>query len=295
MINHYMRPLQIKYGSRRFKVYLDDILIATGRNDPPELHDQIVREWLEICRKFQLFLQTEKCRFKQPQVEYLGLLIDGDKICPDPTKLRGLTEWPETLTSKGEVRSTLGVFGYQRIFVENFSKIVAPLTRLTKKEAPFIWTEECTKAIQGLKKKLTGEPVLWQPVMDKPFFLEVDASDYATGAVLFQKDKEGRPRICGYHSKTFNETEQRYEIYDKELTAIDRALANWQHLLKGAKVHILTDHKNLIYYRHPHKLTDRAKRVRQRMGEYNYVLHHKLGITNRADALSRRPDYPVVN
>ena len=131
--------------------------------------------------------------------------------------------------------------------------------------------------------------------MDKPFFLEVDASDYATGAVLFQKDKDGRPRICGYHSKTFNETEQHYEIYDKELTAIDRVLANWQHLLKGAEVHILMDHKNLTYYRHPHKLTDRAKRVRQRMGEYNYILHHKLGITNWADALSRRPNYPTVN
>ena len=142
---------------------------------------------------------------------------------------------------------------------------------------------------------LTEEPVLWQPMMNKPFFLEVDASDYATGAVLFQKDMEGKLRICGYHSKTFNKMEQRYEIYDKELTAIDRALANWQHLLKGAEVHILTDHKNLTYYQHPHKLTDRTKRVRQRMGEYNYVLHHKPGITNHADALSRRPDYPTVD
>ena len=197
--------------------------------------------------------------------------------------------------SKGEVRSTIGVFGYQRIFVENFLKIAAPLTKLLKKETPFEWTMECTVAIQQLKRKLTNEPVLWQPQMEWPFFLEVDASDYATGAVLFQKDKEGRPQICRYHSKTFNETEQWYEIYDKELTAIDRALANWQHLLKGAEVHILTDHKNLMYYWPPHKLMDHAKRVQQRMGEYNYVLHHKPGITNRADALSRCLDYPVVN
>ena len=123
----------------------------------------------------------------------------------------------------------------------------------------------------------------------------MDASDYATGAVLFQKDKEGQPQICGYHSKTFNETEQWYEIYNKELMAIDRALANWQHLLKGVEVHILTNHKNLIYYQHPYKLTDHTKRVQQQMGEYNYVLHHKPGITNHADALSRCPDYPAVN
>ena len=193
-------------------------------------------------------------------MDYLGLIIDRDKIRPNPTKLKGLTDWPEVLSSKGEVRSTIGVFGYQRIFVENFSKITALLTRLLKKEVPFEWTPECI-AIQRLKQKLTNGPVLWQPQMEQPFFLEVDVSDYATGAVLFQKDKDKCLRICSYHSKPFNETEQHYEIYDKELMAIDQALANWKHLLKGAEVHILMDHKNLTYYRHPHKLTDHAKRV----------------------------------
>ena len=295
MINHYVRPLQIKYGSRRFKVYLDDILIATGRDDPPELHDQIVREWLEICRQHKLFLQPEKCRFKQPKVEYLGLLIDEERIRPDPAKLAGLAEWPEELHSKAEIRSTIGVFGYQRIFIPGFSQIAAPLTKQLSKKIEFKWTPDCTKAIKRLKEILLSEPVLHQPDVNRPFFLEVDASDYATGAILFQKDKEERPRICGYHSKTFNETEQRYEIYDKELAAIDRALANWQHLLKGSEIHVLTDHKNLTYYRHPQKLSDRARRIRQRMGEFNLTLHHKPGITNRADALSRRPDYQPVD
>ena len=103
MINHYACPLQVKYGTKQFKVYLDSILIATGKEDLLELHDQIVQEWLEICQKYQLFLQTEKCKFKQLQVDYLGLIIDGDKIHPDPTKLKGLTDWPEVLSSKGEV------------------------------------------------------------------------------------------------------------------------------------------------------------------------------------------------
>jgi hypothetical protein len=196
MINHYTRPLQIKYRIRQFKVYLNNVLIAIGKEDPPEMHDQIIHKWLEICHKYQLFVQIDKCRFKQQQVEYLGLLINGDKIRLDPTKLKGIMEWPEVLISKGEVRSTLGVLGYQRIFIKNFSKLAAPLTRLTKKEASFIWMEECTAAIQNLKKALTRKLVLWQPIMNKPFFLEVDASDYATGAILFQKNHEGRPRIC---------------------------------------------------------------------------------------------------
>ena len=81
-------------------------------------------------------------------MDYLGLIIDGDKIRPDPTKLKGLTKWPEVLTSKGEVSSTISIFGYQRIFVENFLKIAVLLTKLLKKEAPFEWTTECTMAIQ---------------------------------------------------------------------------------------------------------------------------------------------------
>ena len=166
MINYYARPLQVKYGTKQFKVYLDDVLIATRKEDPPELHDQIVWEWLEICWKYQLFLQTEKCQFKQAQVDYLGLIIDRDKICPDLTKLKGLTDWPEVLSSKGEVWSTIRVFGYQRIFVENFSKMAAPLMRLLKKEVPFEWTEECTTAIWKLKQKITNESILWQLQME---------------------------------------------------------------------------------------------------------------------------------
>jgi hypothetical protein len=61
MINHYVYPLQIKYGTKQFKVYLDNMLITTGRDDPPEMHNQIIHEWLEICHKYQLFMQIEKC------------------------------------------------------------------------------------------------------------------------------------------------------------------------------------------------------------------------------------------
>lgn len=147
MINHYTRLIQIKYSTKRFKVYLDDVLIATGKEDPPELHDKIVLAWLEICQKYQLFLQPDKCHFKQKQVEYLGLLIDGDKICPDPTKLKGLMEWPKELSSKGEICSTSGVFGYQRMFIANFSDLAAPLTKQLGKKSEFKWMQKCTDVI----------------------------------------------------------------------------------------------------------------------------------------------------
>jgi hypothetical protein len=99
--------------------------------------------------------------------------------------------------------------------------------------------------------------------------------------------------VTGYHSKTFSDAERNYDIYDKELTAIDKGLENWRHLLLGNATIIHTDHANLTYYRHPYKLSDRARRALSRIMKYNIIIKHKPGIQNRADALSRRPDYPT--
>jgi hypothetical protein len=214
-------------------------------------------------------------------VEYLGILLDGDTIRPDPSKVEGLRSWPTTLKSVKEVRSTLGVLNYNRAFIPGFATIAKPLTELLKKDTPFIWTVRCTHAVQTLLDKVTTNPVLVHPDPAKPFELEVDASNYATGAILFQQNDEGKPRPIGYHSKTFSsDEEQRADIYDKELMAVDRALENWRHHLLGSEVIIHSDHANLTYYRHPHKLTDKAKRAVNRILKYNFVIKHKPGVLN---------------
>ena len=153
--------------------------------------------------------------------------------------------------------------------------------------------DQHTNAVRRLIDIVTSRPVLAHPDPTIPFELEVDASNYATGAILFQRDPCGKIRPIGYHSKTFSDAERNYDIYDKELTAIDKGLDNWRHLLLGNTVIIHTDHANLTYYRHPHKLSDRARRTLNRILKYNVTIKHKPGIQNRADALSRQPDYPV--
>ena len=105
-------------------------------------------------------------------------------------------------------------------------------------------------------------------------------------AILFQRDERNKARPIGYHSKTFSDAERNYDIYNKELTAIDRGLENWRHLLLGNQVIIHTDHANLTYYRHPHKLSDCARRALNRIMKYNLSIKHKPGVLNRADALS---------
>ena len=185
----------------------------------------------------------------------------------------------------------LGILNFNCAFIERFTHIAKPLTELLKKETPFKWTKRQMQALEQLIEKVTTQPVLVHPNPEKPFEIEVDASDYATGAILFQCDNKGKARPIGYHSKTFSNTEQRYDIYDKELTAIDLGLDNWRHLLLGSSVIVHTDHANLTYYRHPHKLTDCTRRAISRIMRYNLRIKHKPGIHNRADALSRRPDY----
>ena len=117
-------------------------------------------------------------------------------------------------------RNTLGTFGYNRPFVKGYTGVVRPLTHLTKKDVPYIWTPECTKAIQTLKELVKGDPVLMHPDHDRPFTLEVDASQYTLGAVLSQWNDAGKLQLVGYFSKTLIPAERDYDVYDRELLAL---------------------------------------------------------------------------
>jgi hypothetical protein len=218
------RMLQNTYP-REVLIYMDDILIATPNN--PTRHRQIVREVLGVMRKESFFLKAAKCEFEKQRVEYLGLILDGNTIKPDPVKVNSLKEWPQTLKTVTEVRSTLRLLNYHRAFVLGFSHIIKPLTQLLKKNVKFTWTEACTKALDRIINILTTEPVLTHPDPKKPFELKVDALDYATGAILFQHDERGKPKPLGFHSKTLSKEEMNYDIYNKELTAMDRGLDVW--------------------------------------------------------------------
>ena len=154
-----------------------------------------------------------------------------------------------------QVRSTLGILGYQRPFIKN-AAIVRPLHNLTKKDASFEWTQECTDALEQLIQAVALEPVLYQPDFTKQFKLEVDMSLFAVGAVLFQRDEEGQRRPISYFSQVLNPTERKYDIWDREFLTMIRGLKHNCHLLVGLphKVIILMDHENLAHYHHLQKI-----------------------------------------
>ena len=176
----------------------------------------------------------------------------------DPVKLKAIHEWPSPKTVK-QVQSFLGFGNFYRRFIRDYSTIAKPLTELTKKDKPWEWTPQCEQAFQELKLRFTKEPILQIPDPHAPFQLECDASGVATGAVLRQQDPNGIWHPCAYLSKSFNQAERNYQIYERELLSIIRAFEAWRHFLQGSPhpIEILTDHKNLTYFKSAQKVNRR--------------------------------------
>ena len=167
------------------------------------------------------------------KVEYLGMIIEEGKISMDPGKLKEIQDWP-TPTTVIQTWGFLGFGNFYRRFIQGLSNLAKPLNDLLKKDKKFEWTNDCQKAFDELKKKFTEELVLMMPDQTKPFQIKMDASKYATGAVLTQLDSNGNRHPISFISKTFSLMECNYEIYDRELLAIVCALTEWWHYIQGS-------------------------------------------------------------
>jgi hypothetical protein len=271
-------------------VYLDDILIFS--RDLTE-HRRVTRIVMERLRKNKLFLKPEKCDFEKRKIEYLGVIISEGQVEMDPVKVAGVADWP-TPSTKKELQQFLGFTNFYRRFILDYSHIAQPLFVLTGKK-DFKWGEDQTEAFQELKNRITRAPVLTLADDSKPFRVEADSSDVATGAVLSQQsDVDSKWHPVAYLSKSLSAVERNYEIHDKEMLAIIRGLEDWRHFLEGArhKVEIWTDHKNLEYFRTAKKLNRRQARWSLYLSRFDFTLHHRPGRTmGKSDALSRRPDH----
>lgn len=211
----------------------------------------------------------------------------------DPAKLKGIHEWLTPQKVK-HVRQYLGFTGYYQRFIQGYSNLAKPLNNLLQKNKPWHWGEEEQKAFDTLKQRFQEKPVLRIPDDSEQFIIETDASKWASGGVLRQKDENGDKHPCSFISNGFNQAEQNYEIYDWELLAIVQALETWQHYLHGSPhpIIIRSDHKNLQYFQTAQKLNRRQARWSLFLSEFEIQLIHIPGSQMiQSDALSRRPDH----
>ena len=161
-------------------VYLDNILVF-GRNLSE--HNANLKTVFERLREAGLRLKPTKCHLARQRVEFLGHVVSAAGVQTDPGKLKAVERYPVPTDVK-TLLSFLGLASYYRRFVSRFAAIASPMHLLTKKDAPFVWTEQCQLAFEKIKKLLISAPVLAFPQFDRPFILETDASGIGLGAVL---------------------------------------------------------------------------------------------------------------
>ena len=211
-------------------IYMDDILIFAESLEELRAKTEAV---LQKLKENDLFCKPEKCHFEMQKVSYLGFIITPGHVQMDPVKIDGVDRWQPPKKPR-DVQQFLGFANFYRRFIDHYAEITRPLDKLRSKNEKWNWTDECQRAFDLLKKKFLEKPVLMIPDKNKPFILETDASEVASGAVLRQYDNNGDLKPCGYISRAFSPTEQRYQIYDRELLAIIRALIVWRPYLQGS-------------------------------------------------------------
>jgi ribonuclease HI len=183
-----------------------------------------------------------------------------------------------------EIRSFLGLAGYYHRFIENFSKIVKPMTELLKSNTPYVWSDKCEANFQELKTHPTTTPVLTLPDASKDFVVYCDASRQGLGCVLMQGGK-----VVAYASQQLRKHENNYPTHDLELAAVVHALKIWRHYLMGNKCDIYTDHKSLKYIFTQLELNMRQRRWLELIKEYDLNIHYHPRKANVvADALTRK-------
>jgi hypothetical protein len=261
-------------------VFIDDILIYSKNEEEHARHLQIV---LTRLREHQLYAKFSKCVFWLEEIQFLGHILSAKGIVVDPSKVKDILEWkPPTTVHK--VQSFLGLAGYYRRFIPDFSKLVKPITSLLKNDTKFNWSSRSNEAFEQLKVLLTTAPVLAQPDIEKLFDVYCDTSGSGLGCVLMQ---EGQ--VIAYASRQLRWHEEHYPTHDLELADVVHALTIWCHYLLGNICHIYTDHKSLKYIFTQSELNMRHRRWLELIKDYELEIHYHPGKANVVvDALSRK-------
>ncbi|GBG70321.1 hypothetical protein CBR_g6449 [Chara braunii] len=264
---HAMNRIFHNYLDKFIVVYLDDILIFSRI---VEEHAEHLKTVLGLLRQHQYKVNLDKCEFGRTKILYLGHEILADGLRPEDAKVASIRDWPipQTVT---EVRSFLGMTGYYRPFVKNYSTIASPLTDLTRLDTPWEWTEECEASFKKFKYALTHYEVLKLPDPDKPFVVTTDASRYGIGAVLAQQEGP-KLRPIEYMSKKMPSQKLAKSTYEREFYALYRALVHWRHYLLGRFFYVRSDHETLRWIKTQPVLSDALKRWIQVIDMYDYQL-----------------------
>ena len=266
-------------------VYIDDIIVFSNSFEEHLHHVSLV---LNRLMQHKLTVKLIKCHFACKYVDYLGHTIGQGVMSPLMAKVKALLDMPRP-SNKKQLQSVLGSIGYYQRYVPHYSDLVAPLTEMLKGRSKFEWSQQAEQCFVKVKELLASKPILQIADFTKPFYLFVDASSIAVGAVLTQLDvhvADVYKPVC-YFSRKLTDCQKRYCVTDREALAIILSFRNFHIYLSGHVV-VFSDHEPLHYIHKMAKHNVRLMRWALELAAYNLEVRHIKGIENKmADFLSR--------
>lgn len=277
--------------------YLDDILIFSPDRETHTFHVLQVLQRLETAN---LWVKLSKCSFYQQEVDYLGFIISDKGVGMDRNRVKTIQEWPEPQTYH-DIQVFLGFCNFYRRFIHRYSAIAAPLTALLRgskdgrKPGKANLTDNEKRAFRNLIHAFEDAPLLRHYDPTRRIRLETDASQVAMAGILSQPDDEGKYHPVAFWSRKFKGPELDYGTPDQEMMAIVESFKHWRHYLEGNphQIEVLSDHQNLRTFMNQPKLSGRQARWCMYLAPFDFLISHRPGKRNPADAPSRRPDYTV--
>lgn len=272
-------------------VFIDDVVLPSRTI---EEGIEKLNRFLRVVREIGMTLKLTKCKFLSTEFDYLGHKLSYGQVTPG-TKVNAIKEFPVP-ADVHQVRQFLGLTGYFRRFVANYSAIMSPVTDLLKKETEFIWNEQHQRAYEHVKSALCSAPTLVMYDVNAHHEVHTDASSIGLAAILLQAPNDQRTKLqpVQYFSRRTNEYEQKYHSYELELLAIVAACDRYKLYLLGKTFVVVTDCEAILANKVNRQLNARVARWWLLLQEFDFVLIHRAGDKMaHVDALSRNPVEPA--
>jgi hypothetical protein len=266
--------------------YLDDLFVYSDMIEGHQIHLEMV--FVQLC-KHEFYLRKDKCELYTDSIDCLGHRIDDKGLHADANKMAKIREW-NTPCNFNDVQRFLGLVQYLAHFLPDVMAYTSSLASITANGTPFSWRPIHEKCFQTIKAMCCRTPIL-QPIehrKDEPIWIICDALAYGTGAMYGQGPTWQTCRPAGFMSKKFTDAQWNYHMFEQETLAILEALLKWEDKLLGYRIHVVTDHKALEFFKTQLRLSGRQTRWMEYLARFDFDIRYVKGELNKvADTLSR--------